>query len=68
MTTLSTTGEALAYLRATPDAKRTKVADIYENDDTFGAALRILFPNFEYPNFSYKTVSDVLHELRHISG
>ncbi|MBC8737083.1 hypothetical protein F6X40_09710 [Paraburkholderia sp. UCT31] len=42
---------------------KTKVADVYDTDPDFREAIPLLFPSFEYPDFSYLTVEQVLVRL-----
>ena len=37
-----------------------KVADLYDDDEMLREALSTLFPDFEYPDFSYMTIDQVL--------
>jgi len=43
--------------------KKTKVSDLYNDDDDFSSALTCLIPDFEYPNFSYLTIGEVLTRI-----
>lgn len=43
--------------------KKTKIADLYDDDDDFSSALTCLIPDFEYPNFSYLTIGEVLSRI-----
>lgn len=43
--------------------KKTKIADLYNDDDDFSSALTCLIPDFEYPNFSYLTIGEVLSRI-----
>jgi hypothetical protein len=43
--------------------KKTKIADLYNDDDHFSSALTCLIPDFEYPNFSYLTIGEVLSRI-----
>ena len=36
------------------------VAEVYDDDAEFRTAINTLFPNFEYPDFSHKTMAVVL--------
>lgn len=38
------------------------VAEYYDEDAELREALGVLFPNFEYPDFSHKTMTQVLRE------
>jgi cytochrome c peroxidase len=37
-----------------------KVAEIYDEDAEFASALNTLFPDFEYPDFSYLTITAII--------
>jgi hypothetical protein len=52
---------ALAYLEGFPGD--TRVADVYDVDDEASSALTSLIPHFEYPNYSYLTMAQVLARL-----
>lgn len=53
--------EAKAYLRELHS--KAVVGDIYLEDAELRSALILLIPGFEYPDWSYKTVEDVLKQL-----
>lgn len=36
-----------------------KLADIYDDDEMLRSALATLFPDFEYPDFSYLTIEQI---------
>jgi len=36
------------------------VEDLYDEDDDFAAAINVLIDGFEYPDWSHKTVGEVL--------
>lgn len=36
-----------------------KLADIYDDDEMLRSALATLFPEFEYPDFSYLTIEQI---------
>lgn len=37
-----------------------KVVEVYDEDPDFSAAMSTLFPDFEYPDFSHLTMTQVL--------
>jgi len=37
-----------------------KTSDLYDDDEMFADAINSLIPNFEYPDWSHKTVREVL--------
>lgn len=41
-----------------------RIADLYDEDDLVADALIALIPDFEYPDWSYKTVGDVLKSCK----
>jgi len=57
---MTTQAQASAIALLKTYNKKTKVADLYNDDDDFSSALTCLIPNFEYPNFSYLTIGEVL--------
>lgn len=50
--------DALAVLKGFPQGK--KVADLYDDEGSLRDALETLFPGFEYPDFSYLTMTQVV--------
>ena len=50
---------SLDFLRHYPD-QNEKLADIYDTDGFMRDALSVLFPEFEYPDYSYLTVGQLL--------
>lgn len=52
---------AKAYLQELP--AKTVVKDAYLEDAKLSSALITLIPGFEYPDWSYKTIGDVLKQL-----
>jgi hypothetical protein len=40
-----------------------KVSELYDDDETFQGALLTLIPVFEYPNWSHRTVEEVLNHV-----
>lgn len=36
------------------------VAEVYDEDEQFRTAMSVLFPDFEYPDFSHLTMKQVL--------
>lgn len=55
------TQTALAHLESLP--QETTVAEVYDLDETVRAALIELIPDFEYPDYSHKTISQILNGL-----
>ncbi len=53
--------EDIAYLESHPRA--TRVAELYDDDNRFADALNRLIPDFEYPNYSHRTVGFVCTTL-----
>lgn len=49
---------ALAYLSRLMPSER--IADLYDEDDFVADALNALIPDFEYLDWSHKTVGDAL--------
>lgn len=45
-------------------ASRTKVADLYDNEETLQEALATCFPEFEYPDFSHLTMQEVVAKAK----
>lgn len=43
--------------------RNDKVADHYDSNEDFADKLNMLIPDFEYPNWSYKTIGDVLNTV-----
>jgi hypothetical protein len=41
------------------------VAEIYDEDPEFASALNIMFPDFEYPDFSGLTIIEVVKKYAH---
>jgi hypothetical protein len=41
-----------------------KIADLYDDDEELQSALHALFPEFEYPDFSYLTIWQVLQRYQ----
>ena len=46
------------YLQTFPGDSR-KLAEVYDDDDVLRSALAQLFPDFEYPDFSYLTIAEI---------
>lgn len=46
-------------LRTYPNARGNKLADVYDDDDQLRVVVNVLFPGFEYPDFSHKTLSEL---------
>ena len=40
-------------------AGRTKLAEMYDDDDMLRTVLLTLFPGFEYPDFSHLTMNEI---------
>jgi len=54
--------QAMTLLQSYPlDAT---IAELYDDED-FSSACILLIPYFEYPDWSYKTVSQVLKYVKH---
>lgn len=45
-----------------PNPNGTKLADVYDDDDQLRAAINTLFPEFEYPDQSHKTLRELWAE------
>ncbi|KWT98104.1 MULTISPECIES: hypothetical protein [unclassified Variovorax] len=48
---------AEAYLARFANSER--LSDIYDDDGMLQAALAVLFPGFEYPDFSHLTMAEI---------
>lgn len=46
------------FLKTYSDGSQ-KLADVYDSDDMLRDVLGTLFPEFEYPDFSYKTIEQI---------
>lgn len=49
--------QAEYLLYSYPNAESTRLADVYDDTPALQAALNLLFPGFEYPDHSHKTVA-----------
>jgi hypothetical protein len=48
---------AEAYLARIANSDR--LADVYDDDEMLQSALAVLFPDFEYPDFSHLTLAEI---------
>ena len=44
--------------------RSTKLHELYDDDDSIRDAVHTLFPDFEYPDFSHKTMKELLDLAR----
>lgn len=59
---IPTQKHARAYLKRY--ASNEKVSDLYDSDEQLANALRDLIgPSFEYPDWSHKTVGEILEQF-----
>lgn len=55
--------EAIDVLKYYPDQSQ-RLAEVYDDDEELREALGELFPNFEYPDFSYKTLREISSQFK----
>jgi len=51
--------EAEQYLKSYPAKGSTRLAEVYDDDNILADSVCTLFPGFEYPDFAYKTLSEL---------
>lgn len=54
---------SLRYLKENMDAS-DKISEHYDNDPIFADAINAIIPNFEYPDWSHRTIGQAIHSVR----